>query len=153
MSPGDIVKMKGPYGRFTLNNSLDRIAMITTGIGITPLRSICKYCADWGLLKDIVLLYCNDNEEQILFREELEVIQNLNRQIRVVNILNNPTLDWKGPRGQIEPKLVQQEIPNLMERTFYLCGPPVVVEATQDILKALNVPKDKIRIERFPGYE
>ncbi|MFH0848953.1 MAG: FAD-dependent oxidoreductase [archaeon] len=153
MSLGDIAGVKGPYGRFTLDNSLDRIAMITSGIGITPLRSICRYCADWGLLKDIVLLYGNGNEEQVLFREELEVIQDLNRQVRVVNILNNPTPDWKSSRGSIEPRLVQEEIPDFMERTFYLCGPPAVVEATQDVLKTLNVPKDQTRIERFPGYE
>lgn len=153
MSSGDVATIKGPYGRFTLDDSLNRIGMITQGIGVSPLRSICRYCTDQSLQKNIVLLYANDNEEQILFEEELEGMQLSNRQLRVVNILNNPTTDWRGRRGLIEQRLVQEEMPDYMQRTFYLCGPPAIVETTQDTLKILNVPKDQTKIERFPGYQ
>jgi Na+-transporting NADH:ubiquinone oxidoreductase subunit NqrF len=39
-----------------------------------------------------------------------------------------------------------------VERVFYLCGPPAMVTSIVNVLKTLQVPASKIRMENFSGY-
>jgi len=37
--------------------------------------------------------------------------------------------------------------------TFYICGPPGMLQAMQKLLKEeLQIPKDRIKVEEFTGY-
>jgi ferredoxin-NADP reductase len=65
--------------------------MLSGGVGITPLRSICKYCTDTFSKAKITLLYGNRAEEDI-FQRELEEMQKQNKNLRVVL-----TVDEAGP--------------------------------------------------------
>jgi len=47
----------------------------------------------------------------------------------------------------------ETEVSDFNERTFYICGPPGMVESLINILKnRLGIPEDKIKIENFAGY-
>jgi ferredoxin-NADP reductase len=48
--------------------------------------------------------------------------------------------------------MLLQEIPDYIQRNFYSCGPPGLVEAMKKILTDLAIPKDQIITENFPGY-
>ncbi|MDP3789336.1 MAG: FAD-binding oxidoreductase, partial [Candidatus Omnitrophota bacterium] len=43
---GDKVKVQYPFGSFILRDPKDKIAFLSGGIGVTPIRSICKYAVD-----------------------------------------------------------------------------------------------------------
>ena len=149
---GDTVSLDGPYGDFTFRGEYDRVGMLSGGIGITPLRSICKYCTDTQSETKITLLYGNRAEEDIIFRKELEEMQQKNRNLKVVFTLDQASQNWKGYTGIINAKMVKNEIPNYAETTFYTCGPPAMVEAIGNLLKELGVPESRIKREKFPGY-
>ena len=72
MKEGDWVKINGPYGDFTYAGEKVKIGALTGGIGITPLRSICKYCVDKKLPTSIIMLYSNKTENEIVFKDQLE---------------------------------------------------------------------------------
>ncbi|MBM5804599.1 MAG: FAD-dependent oxidoreductase [Candidatus Verstraetearchaeota archaeon] len=149
---GDTVQIDGPYGNFTFKGERPKVGMISGGIGITPLRSMIKYCTDKGVESNILLLYGNRSEESIAFKDEFDRLEEANRNLRVVHALSRPGEGWKGRREHIDLQMIQEEVPDYAERVFYVCGPPALVTDCVNHLKALRVPAEKIRVENFPGY-
>lgn len=153
---GEKARLKMPYGSFTFTGEYEKIAFLSGGIGITPIRSICKFVADKGLPTDIVLLYGNNTEKDIIFRKDLDDLQAANKNMRIVYTLTSPDADrksWSGRTGLIDDKMVKEEIVDYKERLFYICGPPLMVENLTDILKAkLNLEEGRIKLENFTGY-
>ncbi len=149
---GDVAIIDGPYGDFTFQSEYDRVGMLSGGIGITPLRSICKYCTDTRSETKITLLYGNHTEEDIVFRHELEEMQLINRNMKVVFVLNQASQAWKGYSGRIDAEMIRKEIPEYEKTLFFTCGPPAMVDAMEKLLKELHIPKGQIRKENFLGY-
>ncbi len=150
---GDPVEINGPFGFFTFEGEKEKVGMLTGGIGITPLRSICRYCTDKGHTSDIVLIYGNHCEKDIVFQEELEKMQDQNTKLRIVFTLSEPSESWMMSRGRISANMIKKEIPDFMERDFYVCGPPGIVRAMEELLKELGLSPNQIIKEEFPGYE
>jgi ferredoxin-NADP reductase len=105
---------------------------------------------------DMVLLYGNNREEDIIFRQDLDNMQSVNKNLRIVYTLTSSDIDrkiWKGRTGYIDDTMIKEEMPDYTERIFYICGPPRMVESLINILRnKLSVQQDKIRIENFIGY-
>ncbi len=98
---GDWTYLDGAYGDFTYKGEYPRVVMITGGIGITPLRSMIKYCTDKGMNSRITFLFGNRNEESIVFKEELGRLERVNQNLRVIHALSRPDEKWKGRRPAV----------------------------------------------------
>lgn len=153
---GNWTKLKMPLGSFTFTGEYEKIAFLSGGIGITPIRSICKFVTDKGLPTDIALLYGNNREEDIIFRQDFDQMPSTNKNMRIVYTLTSADIDkkaWLGKIGYIDGKMIREEIADYKERVFYLCGPPKMVETLVDILRnKLAVSEDRIKTENFTGY-
>ncbi len=153
LKEGDGIFIDAPYGEFTFKGEYDKIALLSGGIGITPLRSIIKYSTDKKLKTNIILLYSNRSEDEIVFKEELENMQNQNMRLKVVNTVTRPGEKWTGAKGRINKELIEKEIPDHMGRIFYISGPQRMVDDLAAILgKEMNIPEKQIKQEYFPGY-
>lgn len=148
----DEVKLDAPYGRFFLDEEVVNVAMLSGGIGITPLRSMCKYVTDMKLDKNIILLYGNNTIDDIAFMDEFESLQMQNKNLKVVHVLNKPPSDWKGYTGFIDAALIKKVVSDYKNRIFYTCGPPGMISAMKRLLQELNVPGIQIKTENFTGY-
>lgn len=155
MKPGDWARLQGPEGSFTLPRNQSKLAFLSGGIGITPLRSMLRYVTDKSLPYDIVLLYGNPSLQEVAFRKELEVIAAARHDIRVEHVLSGPDYpaDWKGKRGYINKDLILELMPDYPERLFYLSGPPKMVMALQQQLSVLNLPENQVKHDSFTGYD
>jgi glycine betaine catabolism B len=157
LSRGDKVKLKMPFGNLTFEGGKDKIALLSGGIGITPFRSICKYATDKGIETDIKLLYGSADPDNIIFREDLDLMQKQNPSLRVIHTVTSSDaarLGWKGCSGYIDENMIKDQIPDFNERVFFVCGPPGMVSCLVEMLKSsLGMPEDKIRVENFVGYE
>ena len=149
---GDPATVDGPFGNFTFEGESARIGLLSGGVGITPLRSICKYCTDMKLNTKVTLLYGNRTEEDIVFRQDLEQMQRQNDNLKVVLTLAEPRTNWKGYTGNIDSEMIKKEIPEYPKTVFYVCGPPAMVEAMGNLLKTLDVPGESVKKENFAGY-
>ena len=150
---GDSVKINYPFGDFVLRKDTKKIAFLSGGIGITPIRSICKYAVDTKLDVDLVLLYGNRSLNDIAFKEDFDIMQKEFPRLKVVHVLCEKKPDFKCREGQIDMNIIREEIPDYRERKFYLCGPPGMVTSMQDILvEQLAVKKEDIITESFRGY-
>ncbi|MBM3246357.1 MAG: hypothetical protein FJZ13_03390 [Candidatus Omnitrophica bacterium] len=150
---GDRVKVKYPFGDFILREPFSRIAFICGGIGITPVRSICKYMVDSRLNIDAALVYANHTVNDIVFREDFAAMQEEYPRLKVVHVLSEPAPGFKSYTGYISSQVIKEEIPDYAERKFYLCGPPAMVGAMQKILvEELALSRANIITENFQGY-
>ncbi len=152
LKDGDWARIDAPYGSFTFEGEHEKICLLGGGIGITPFRSICRYCTDKRIDAKITLLYGNRSENDIVFREEFEALEKQNPNLKVVFTVNEATSGWKGAIGFINTELVKKEIPDYEENVFYTCGPPAMVEAMEKLVEALGLPKKQLKREYFVGY-
>ena len=149
---GDQIKVNAPFGNFTFEGEYDKIALLSGGIGITPLRSVCKYCTDKKLKTKITLLYGNETERDIVFIDQFEEMQKLNKNFRAVYTVSKPSPSWKGLVGYITKEMIRDEVADFDKTVYCICGPPKMLEAMENQLKGLNVPQSNIREEQFLGY-
>ena len=156
LKTGDWARLKMPYGAFTFEGEYRNLAFLSGGIGITPIRSIIKFVVDKKIPVDIMLLYGNNTESDIIFKDDFDNIQGTNDNFRVRYTLTGLDANngkWSGRRGYIDAGMIKEEIPDYKERVFYICGPPVMVTTLIDMVKnGLGVPEDKIKTENFTGY-
>jgi ferredoxin-NADP reductase/rubredoxin len=153
IEPGCQVSITYPMGNFTFVGEFPKIALLSGGIGITPLRSICRYAVDKKLDTDIRLLYGNRTLEEVAFKPELDAMERTNSRFKVVHCLSRAGADWTGRRGHIDAALIRQEVPDYRERQFYLCGPPKMVAALTEVLRGdLKCSEAQVTSEDFAGY-
>lgn len=153
LKPQDTLKVKFPLGNFTLHEQDAKIAFLSGGIGITPIRSICKYVVDKNLGTDIILVYANRSIKDIVFREDFDLMQKQYPKLKVVHVLCEPAPGFRCAVGLINAQVIKNEAPDYAIRKFYVCGPPSMVEAMKKILKEeLSLSEDRIITENFTGY-
>jgi ferredoxin-NADP reductase len=149
LTVGDEVQLDGPFGQFILDPTQNKIAMLSGGIGITPFRSMCRYSTDSKLKTDIFLCYGNKTSEDIVFKQEFDQMKKQNPHFNIVHTLSRQDSNWKGHTGRIDSNMIQQEIPDYTQRLFYLCGPPGMVKAMENLLNELGIVKKQIVVEKF----
>lgn len=150
---GNEVVIQYPFGKFVLDESCLKVAFLSGGIGITPIRSICKYAVDKNLKTEIALIYANRSLKDIVFKDDFEDMQKIHPSLKITHVLSEADPGFKGITGRINGAIIRQEIPDYLERKFYLCGPPQMVEAMRKILaEELKLPGDLIVTENFQGY-
>lgn len=150
---GSEVLFEGPLGNCVFKDQYKKIAFLIGGIGITPVVSILEYIADCDIITDVLLLYSNKTEDEIAFKQELDIWQSRKEHIRVVyTVTACEPQDEECVYGHVDKALLQQKIPDIKERIFYIFGPPVMVEAMTNLCIELNCQKENIKTERFIGY-
>ena len=153
LEAGDEVTIQYPFGKFVLDGSFPKIAFLSGGIGITPIRSICKYVVDKNLGTDIVLVYANRSRRDIVFKDDFENMRKSYPFLKITHVLSEAEPGFKSVAGRINSQIIKQEIPDYQERKFYLCGPPQMVDVMRKILaEELKLPADLIVTENFQGY-
>ncbi len=152
LKTGNWAKIDAPYGSFTFEGEHEKICLLGGGIGITPFRSICKYCTDKHMDTKITLVYGNRSENDIVFKEDFNAMQKQNPNFKLVLTVNEATSEWKGTVGFISNELIKTEVPDYKENIFYTCGPPAMVEAMEKLVETLGLPKSQLKREYFAGY-
>lgn len=152
MKTADEVTVKYPFGNFVYDGKAKKLLFCSGGIGITPIRSICKDLSDRAVDVDMVLLYGNNTRQDIAFLDELDVFEEKNPKLRIVHILCKADATWAGCTGFITEELVRREVPDFAERQFFVCGPPGMVSALTKIVDTLKVSREQLVLENFSGY-
>ncbi|MCW4006002.1 MAG: FAD-dependent oxidoreductase [Candidatus Bathyarchaeota archaeon] len=152
LKPQDKAHIDAPHGSFTFEGEHPKIALLTGGIGITPFRSICKYCTDKQVNSQITLFYGCRNPSEITFKDDLEQMQKQNKNLKLVFTVNEPDSNWQGPTGNINAELVKKQLPDYKDHIFYACGPPGMVKAMTNMIKELELPEKQLKLESFAGY-
>jgi glycine betaine catabolism B len=152
LTPGSWARIDAPYGKFTFEGEYPKIALLTGGIGITPFRSIIKYCTDQQVKSSLFLFYGCRTPNDLAFQAELEEMQRKNPNLHLVFIVNQADSEWKGYVGNITTDIIKKEMPDFAERIYYACGPPGMIQAMTNLVKQLGLPESQLKLESFAGY-
>jgi len=155
MQPGDTIAAGQLSGDFVLpRHKQTPLIFVAGGIGITPFRSMIKYLIDNQEQRDIILLYvCKSAKEfvyQDIFKQAASVIGLKTIYILTDNQLVPPS--WDGYVGRLDEQIIQQAVPDYLDRTFYLSGPPSLITSFKTTLIKLNIKPRRIRTDFFPGF-
>ena len=155
---GGSATFTGPAGRFVFRPEEPKIAFLVGGIGITPVRSMLRYLVDTGGLdrvadQELVLIYGSENEHSIVYHEELEEYAAIVPGLRIVYVIAEPGPDWTGHGGYITAKILREELADPAEWTYYVVGPPAMIEAMDTVTASLEVDKTRVLKESFAGYD
>jgi ferredoxin-NADP reductase len=153
---GAVIDGEGPNGTFILDEKEDSPQVfLAGGIGITPFRSIIKNAFDKKLRTPIHLIFSNSIPEEIAFREELESLAKSWPNFKLDMTVTKPEETkepWQGLTGRIDENLLKKVVPDLLSKTFWVCGPPVMVDAMETALGNLGLSSGKVLSEKFTGY-
>jgi len=146
---GDTAFVEAPYGAFYYDRAPStKLAFIAGGIGITPFLSMLRYMKDTGERRPVTLLWGNKSEADIAFREEVEAFQASLPELEVHHVLSNQAA-WPGENGFIDRDKISRLIPDYCERSFFICGPPVMREKIVPTLHELGIGRSRIFFEMF----
>lgn len=152
-SLGSVVDARGPTGVLIMPDDVQNPqVMLAGGIGITPFRSRIKYVTDKNLPIQIHLIYANSHTEEITFKKELDEISQAHKNIKVTYFVSEPTSNWKGEKGRINSNFLSQLTTHYSQSTYWVCGPPPMVTAMEEILEQMKIPTEQIKTEKFTGY-
>jgi len=145
--------IKYPFGKFTFEGEFEKIAYLSGGIGITPIRSMVKYIIDKELKTNIYLIYANRTQTDIAFKDDFDKMQKEYEGLKVEHILSGSDTNWRGRCGIISAEMIKECLPDYRQRKFYICGPPGMVAVMKKIITDdLKLGEEVVFTENFAGY-
>lgn len=143
---GDAIKVRGPYGTFTLDNSEKPIAFVTGGVGITPFISMLRHLKEANSKREVTLIYSARTPNDFVYIEELKKIC---RQNNVKCTFTVTRAKWEGINGRITKNTIIDSVGNIEDTVFYICGNAMMVSEISRILLEMSVEKNRIRFETW----
>ncbi len=151
---GDEIVAGQRSGDFVLPKDINQeLVFIAGGIGITPFRSMVKYLIDKNEKRNITLLYSNKKISDIAYKEifdEADTKLGIKTFYAITDKVDTPLVGMYN--GFIDGEVIKKEIPNFMNKMFYISGPHGMVNAFENTLKSIGVPSKNIKIDFFPGF-
>ena len=172
LKAGDTVDVMPPMGRFLAEPdpaARRRYYLFGAGSGITPLMSILRAVLEEEPKSEVILLYGNRDEDNIIFERQLtELQQRYAGQLTVRHTLSQPkkyatkglkglfrrsTTRWEGAKGRIDRKavvkLLEEHPITKQDSRFYICGPGQMIDHVETALLGHGVDDQHIHTERF----
>ena len=153
--PGDIVRLGGVEGTFTLPEPLpSRLLMVSAGSGITPIACMLREIAGDGAAgggsprgdgaaPEILHVHCERRPEGVAFGEELR---------RLEGELPGYTLSLhlSSERGRLTPADLDELCPDWAEREAFVSGPAAMLDAMHVHWEGdPRADPSRLRMERF----
>lgn len=155
LKPGASIIASQRAGEFILpEDKSKKLVFIAGGIGITPFRSMIKYCVDTNEKRDIVLLYSNKTVKDIAYKEIFDEAA-AKISLKTLYIVSSQTeiiRDKSIYAGSLDAVTILNKIPDYKERIFYISGPHTMVVVFKKLLSDLGIEREKIKTDFFPGF-
>lgn len=140
----------GPFGSFSYlkNPSNKKLCFIAGGIGITPFLSMLKHMAYNDNNSDVVLFWGINTKNELIFKEDFKEIASHMKNFKFIPVIANDN-NYNGEKGFIDKLKLQKYLDVILDYEFYICGPPIMLEAQLKALKDLSVKNKNIHFEKF----
>ena len=155
LKPGDKVTISGPYGEFFIKDSDREMVYIGGGAGMAPMRSHLFHL--FHTLKTgrkVSFWYGARSVREMFYDEQFKQIQKEFTNFSYKVALSEPMEEdnWTGHTGFIhqvlhDEYLAKHEDPTELE--YYMCGPPPMINACDNMLDSLGVDKEMIAYDSF----
>jgi NAD(P)H-flavin reductase len=98
----------------------------------------------------MTLIYSNKTPEDIIYRKELEDIGPASGSIKVVLTVTRPEKGkWSGATGRINEGMIKENVSDIANAYFYICGPKEMINIMIDMLRGVGAAPGNIKTERW----
>ncbi len=148
---GDVLESTGPAGHFYHEPLIDGddLVFLAGGSGITPFMSIIRDAVQHDRRLKMHLLYGSRVPEDVIYGEEVAELARCHANLSYSLVISEPPPDHGGLSGLLDARLIREQIGTITGRTFYICGPNIMVDFCLAALDELGVPRHKIRRELY----
>ncbi len=153
--PGDKVMVSGPYGEFFMKDTDREIVFVGGGAGMAPMRShIFDLFNTKRTTRKASFWYGARSKREMFYDDEFAAIEKEFDNFSYHVALSEPQPDdnWTGYVGFIHQVLLDNYLDNHADPTeieYYLCGPPMMLDAMQKMLYNIGVEPDMIAYDDF----
>ena len=129
---GDILTGTMGLGQFYYEPLRDakHVVALAGGVGITPFASMAKEVVNGTLDIDLTILYGSASSDDIVMKEELDVLEGACDKLHIVHVL-----------------LIKKY--SAEDTTYFICGPQVMYNFLRKEVTKLDVPARRVRFEVF----
>ncbi len=155
LKTGDRVTLSGPYGEFFPRYTGTEMIYVGGGSGMAPLRSHINYLLkEEGDKRKISYWYGARSLDEIFYMEEFDNLKSTFENFSWHIALSDPKPEdnWKGDVGFIHQVLYDRYLKNHAtpeDCEYYICGPPMMMDAIINMLKELGVEEENIFFDDF----
>jgi Na+-transporting NADH:ubiquinone oxidoreductase subunit F len=156
LKPGDKVTISGPYGEFFIKDTKREMIYVGGGAGMAPMRSHLYHLFHTLKTRDrkVSYWYGARSKREMFYDDQFKEIEKNFPNFSYNVALSEPLPEdhWEGMTGFIHNALFENYLKNHEEPEeveYYLCGPPMMINAVQKMLDSIGVPQDMIAFDSF----
>ncbi len=155
MKPGDEVTISGPFGEFYAKETDNEMLFIGGGAGMAPMRShIFDQFRRVHTKRKVSYWYGARSLREAFYNEDFDGIQKENDNFEWHLALSEPLPEdnWTGLTGFIHQVAYDEYLkdhPAPEDVEYYLCGPPLMLQACMKMLDDLGVEPENILFDDF----
>jgi len=155
LKPGDKLTVSGPFGEFFARETEAEMLFVGGGAGMAPMRShIFDQLERRKTKRKISFWYGARSLREAFYVDDFDRLAKEHPNFSWTLALSEPTTQdaWSGATGFIHQIVLNQYLkqhPTPEEVEYYLCGPPPMISACEDMLRDLGVDKEQILFDKF----
>lgn len=138
LKKGDRLLIDEPWGAIQYKGPG---VFVAGGAGVTPFIAILRDLQRKGALSGQTLIFSNSTERDIILRDEFEAMDGLDCLFTVTDQDDSPLA-----RGLVDRDFLKTHVADFSQ-DFYVCGPPKMIDAVTEDLKALGADPDSVVLE------
>jgi NAD(P)H-flavin reductase/ferredoxin len=149
-----LLRLRGPFGSFRLHEGAGRMLCIAGGSGLAPIHAILEAGVAARVARPCTVLFGARTAADLYLMEDLNTLEaRWSGGFKFIPLLSAEpeTSDWQGARGLVTDQIarVLGDQGRRPDDQAYLCGPPAMVDAGIETLRALGFGDDAIFSDRF----
>ncbi len=155
LKPGDEVTISGPFGEFFAQETDNEMMFIGGGAGMAPMRShIFDQFRRLHTDRKVTFWYGARSLREAFYIEDFEAITSENDNFTWHMAMSEPQPEdnWEGYTGFIHQVVYDNYLkdhPAPEDVEYYLCGPPMMLQACMKMLDDLGVEPENILFDDF----
>jgi ferredoxin-NADP reductase len=151
LEAGTVLETSGPEGHFYHEPLIDGqdLVFLAGGSGITPFMSIIEYSLERASPLTMRLLYGSRRPDDVIFGDRLAELAEAHSNFEYALVISEPPADYDGLVGFLDANLIADQVGDVTDKTFYICGPGAMYDFCLAALAELGVPRSRIRRELF----
>lgn len=150
MRAGDSFLGSDPYGFFYSEEPETHLVMLAIGIGVTPFRSLIMHSLAVHPQRSILLCYGNRTLDDVIFKNELEALQEKYPNVLVKHFISRDAEIQKGvEKGRMTAERILPLVKEPKDAEFMLCGSISFVRDMWRGLRDAGIAEERIYTEAF----
>jgi len=157
LKPGDQVTISGPFGEFFAKETESEMVFIGGGAGMAPMRAhLFDQLERLQSKRKISFWYGARSVCEMFYTEDFDRLAHEHENFAWHVALSDPLPedDWSGHTGFIHQVLLDQYLnkhPAPEDCEYYICGPPLMLQAVLKMLDDIGVESGNILYDDFGG--